>query len=601
MLLAIVLKRQLDVVDRLPFPDDVFRADLLVRATEQTTRVESEVTTIDSSKQRKQMYEKGAARSMSSSVNTTSNAAFESGLASPPPPPPAQAKDSYFYADGSPKHTLSDRDSDLLWNNYADLLEKGRFGSVGKKMPSLQVFQQYMDYHGRDRLELEWKVCQEAYRSNRGGHTSSKNATWADLQEVSSCRPLLSRKFVVGKYSCPLEAGNRLVKYMNHLIWAIATGRTFLSGYWDETACRKELNKDSGTYNNDKQPDEYCRYATNSQQDCDEVLRLRSWIPSEEDWKDRLDLEDPIRVDGINPKGADAMGRPYDQEAAPRVIRVGQQTLLTTALHLHKQQHRHKLLREGKNRRVTQLLLTDGYLFVYGMLFEFLFVLQPAALPDPYLVADPNVYQTVALHSRHPHKIHDGSNIEPETRCLNAVIPGLSVSTSEETMAAANSTTRPIPCIVYVMSDREASVAALKERIRQYSIGSISNHTVMETNGSNCVPIVANHSSGSSFQPEHGSFAGLGYFQDLALARHARSGFIAPHASKRAGKGIRTSSGLLRSVIEFRRKLEQRGGIANGFDGKVNETAISATTPTPLVSCTNPHFDVDVSNNVRLN
>jgi hypothetical protein len=62
-----------------------------------------------------------------------------------------------------------------------------------------------------------------------------------------------------------------------------------------------------------------------------------------------------------------------------------------------------------------------------------------------------------------------------------------------------------------------------------------------------CSLEVAQHQAGHSFLAEHGPFAGIGYFQDLAAVSLARSSFIGM---------TRTSSDLLKELVEFNRMME---------------------------------------------
>ena len=415
----------------------------------------------------------------------------------------------WFFPDGRPRFTES---INQTANYFRLAVEEGKFHDFTKVNVPLQMVQDYINNHGKRRLEREWQKCQ------RKATNPTNGTAWAFIQknlDVTHCANLAQRKFVVGRYSCPFEAGNRLHKYMNHFLWAMVTGRTFLSGYWDRKACLDE---------EEELPPNFCAYGVGSKSSCDTVLGLNAWVPQWDYWNDVLGLLPSlvVRVNGLG-HPHDSLGRPYDQDGAPRVLRVGQQHLLTTAMYLEASHSRDQLLGNDTNREYTRQLLSHGHHFLYGMLFECLFTLQPSALPDPSVVADSKVYQTWMLHSRHPSNKVDGSYIHPEVTCMEQQVEHI----------------QP-PCVVYLMSDRPKSLDALRRVLPLY----------------NCVPILANHSRDKSFSSEHGVFAGLGYFQDLALARNARHGFIAPHLQQRKGKGIRTSSGLVRSIIEFRRRLE---------------------------------------------
>jgi hypothetical protein len=49
----------------------------------------------------------------------------------------------------------------------------------------------------------------------------------------------------------------------------------------------------------------------------------------------------------------------------------------------------------------------------------------------------------------------------------------------------------------------------------------------------NCTAVFTSTSQGRSFRHEHGPFAGRGYFQDLAMTRHARRGLMSPNLKAR--------------------------------------------------------------------
>ena len=488
----------------------------------------------------------------------------------------------WFLADGRPRYTRPQQDDGD--DNYFWLAASGYFGNASQDLVPFKILLDYQKKHGRERLEQEWKSC----RKQKPPHPNGTLARIQSCPDCSACRKLAKRTFVVGRYSCPLEAGNRLHKYMNHLLWAIVTGRTFLSGYWDYASCLEEMDEV-----------DRCDKGINTKEDCHAVLRPnhqdkdKGWVPQWDDWKDILGLPPPVRVDGINPKGYDALGRPYDQDdsgndnnqtTTPRVMRVGQQLLLTPGMYLGFPPARSKLLGKPANRQLARRLTSLGHYFLYGMLWESLFTLQPQTThPDPSLVADPTVYQTWVLHSRHPTKEADGAYIEPERVCLERLAPHM----------------RP-PCVVYLMSDRETSLGILEEELKKTLVTSSSNNNNNNNNNKNqsfyCVGIVANHQRGSSaVSAEHGAFAGVGYFQDLALVRHARHGFIAPHLQKRVGKGIRTSSGLVRNLMEFRRQLENYARSNHN-----NSTAMTVTEEDNVYECTHPFQLRDKSSHLHL-
>jgi len=59
-----------------------------------------------------------------------------------------------------------------------------------------------------------------------------------------------------------------------------------------------------------------------------------------------------------------------------------------------------------------------------------------------------------------------------------------------------------------------------------------------------------------SFRLEHGPRAGRGFWEDVSLAIWARDGMISVHQHHRSSGLARTSTALVREIVEFRRTLE---------------------------------------------
>jgi hypothetical protein len=411
-----------------------------------------------------------------------------------PRPQPTHRGEGVFnlenYTSGSFLHTV---------DNYFELTQQNRsFFPIIAQLPPLEVMRVYIQEHSQQRLEKLWREC----------------------GNQSSCETLQNTQFIVGRYSCPIEAGNRLMRFMNGLVWAIATGKTFLWGHFDEEACHHMLADGEVTA-------EMCEKHLNSQQDCAKILHLADWVPSWEKWSVRLNLTYPVRASALGKRHVDAIAVPMDGPAVPRVVRVGQQNNLVTGMVLSKLGDRfNQLLQKPESRIRTQKFLSHGHYFAYGMLFESLFTLDPSLVPsDPAL--DNNRVDTYMLHSRHQLDSMDGSELDLEVSCMNKVISNRSDSDSK-------------PCVVYTMTDRMKTREKLPEALLKFKCASIFTDTIQ----------------GASFSTEHGPFAGRGYFQDLALVRQARRGFMSPNPRHRKRVGVRTSSALPRSIIEFRRVLE---------------------------------------------
>jgi hypothetical protein len=395
---------------------------------------------------------------------------------------------------------ISGGNTTIKAGNYFQLLQQGTFGQWASELPPVQLIMTYIQSHSQQALERVWHEC--------------GNETCAQFDSMS---------FVVGRYSCPLEAGNRIVRFLNHLVWAIITDRVFLWGYWDKNAC---LTESAGG-----NLDSWCSEMVNSVADCKEILKLASWVPSWDEWSLKLNLTQPIRACAVGNQDRDAIAFPMDGPQVPRVIRVGQQINLQLGVLLSQRRDRGILTRRGASqRRAGALFGTRGYqgvFFTYGMLFESVFSLHPSLLPNHDVLAiDNDKVNSYALHSRHQNKNDPGHNIGLDKSCMKTVL-------TNQTAGKA--------CIVYTMTDRLATKQQLPEALAHF----------------NCTAIFSkNTTAGKSHSSEHGPFAGRGYYEDIALAQYARQGFMSPNVRGRPRVGPRTSSGLPRSIIEFRRVVE---------------------------------------------
>jgi hypothetical protein len=383
-------------------------------------------------------------------------------------------------------------------DNYFELTQQNRsFFPIVPELPPLEVMRAYIQEHSQQHLENVWREC----------------------GNQSSCETLNSTQFIVGRYSCPMEAGNRLVRFMNGLLWAIATGRTFLWGHFDKEACLHML-ADGDAFA------EMCEMHLNSRQDCANILHLADWVPSWDEWSVKLNLTYPVRAcAGASPR-LDPIAIPMDDPAVPRVVHVGHQVNIDTGILLATWRPRvlREVLEEKQSRMRAKELFSIGVYFTYGMLFESLFTLDPS-LFSSYPALDNNRVDTYMLHSRHKRKDDDGSTIGLEISCMTEVLSNRIDSDSK-------------PCVVYAMTDRTKTREQLPEALSKF----------------NCTAFFSDTTQSESWSSEHGPFAGRGFFEDLALVHQARRGFMSPNRKTR--KGIRTSSALPRSIMEFRRMLE---------------------------------------------
>jgi hypothetical protein len=381
-------------------------------------------------------------------------------------------------------------------DNYFDQVQRNEsMFPIVSQLRSVQILREYIQSHSQEHLERLWIEC----------------------GNQSACDAFNETKFVVEWYSCPLEAGNRIFRFMNGLLWAIFTDRIFLWQYFDKALCDHDRPE---TYNCDQSN-------LNSPQDCESILHLAEWVPSWEEWSLKLNLSYPVQACAIGEK-PDPVAYHMDATWVPRVIRTGKQINMETALILSTPGRGLRRFITGPLRRMkAQIFLREqGVYFAYGMLFESLFTLDASLVPtEPPL--DNSKVDTYLLHSRHQFDYEDGSAIHLDVSCMNKV---LGKRTGSELK----------PCVVYVMTDRAITREKLPDALAAF----------------NCTAVFTRTSQGQSFRNEHGPFAGRGYYQDLAMTRHARRGLMSPNLKGRPLRGIRTSTALPRSLVEFRRVLE---------------------------------------------
>jgi hypothetical protein len=212
--------------------------------------------------------------------------------------------------------------------------------------------------------------------------------------------------------------------------------------------------------------------------------------------------------------------------SVPRVVR-----LYNKEPAMHTARMMPNLYKEIAERNTSKSIISQGVYFAYGMIFHALFSFDPSIEPPLDIVADATKTYTIVVHSRH-HLPRDTSTFVQE-ECLREFY--------NDVMNTSNNTK---PCVTYLMADREESL----DRLTKVA-------TTM-----NCTPIIAPHNvSDTIISREHGPYAGVGFFQDLALAARGRHAFTTQ--SKTAeGRWVamRTSSQLIWSIMNYR-------AIAEGF------------------------------------
>jgi hypothetical protein len=361
-----------------------------------------------------------------------------------------------------------------------------------------------------------------------------------------------NRQFVIGYYSCPLQAGNRLHDFWNSMIVAIVTNRTLLWKYSDEETC---LIANKGY------DPKVCEHGY-SEKDCDKTLERASWIPSFDEWAPKLGLNTTL-----GPRNPDChLGGMTGVEWWPtkemkKALNKHRRTRHNTEEHeRHPSRHlwlsgpliqtsrewfldeqvpkygMKRILIDGMRnssttsaksiqagQQIFEGLYSDGIDFLYGMLYRdtFTYIGDKSLQDTPEDRALSHGGITISLHSRHTQS-SDGKVSREERQCMNQVM--------FETRGRRGP---DVPCTIFLMSDRQQALDDLSQlAIEKY----------------NCTPVVAPHEAGSGLTREHGPFSGNGFFQDLYYGSKARDGYI--------GHCGRSSSQMLQDAIAYDRFME---------------------------------------------
>lgn len=335
------------------------------------------------------------------------------------------------------------------------------------------------------------------------------------------------RKFAIGYYSCPLQAGNRMHHFTNSVLWAVLTNRTLLWKYYDKETCQ-EVGHGF---------DRMICFSANTEPDCAEVLERADFLPSYDYWASKLDLPSPEFLPywstGMPLTHVKYWYEGVENDIIPGVADSTNATLVAYAQMFHQtassllaSESRNLLLITSAARERANRLLTESIDFIYGFIFFACFSFNPSISVPPQF---PKAYKenegtAVVMHSRHDDPKEDGSNILRETLCLQKVL--------SETQGS---------CQVSLMSDRPETI----EGVRLF-LGETFPH---------CTVLVAPHDVGKSWRKEHGPFAGTGYFQDLALVWNQTS-YVHTATTAFVGSNERSSGEIVREAMAY--QLHQR-------------------------------------------
>lgn len=398
----------------------------------------------------------------------------------------------------------------------------------------LQTLYEYIQHHSDPQLEVEFQNCQAQNKNQQIGNTKSRH-------KYHDC--LKDRKFMLVYYSCPSEAGNRLHWFMNSVIWGMVTNRTVLWRYLDVEVCDSLRQHNATRFH---VLNSSCGHRPNHKEDCDHSLNLAKWLPSFDTWNERLQLDNNSHGTDTNdnddsrysifvdPPDANVTSHD-DPDSNIRLIQIGDRYRFRDVKHFSK-----AAKDDPSMSKVMSQLEHHGHFFLYGMLLETVFSFPQHIQPSHTTLQQQPTSKdtkTVAIHVRHISAMDKGGNIEVETACLYKLLKD-----------------HQGPCATYLLSDRPLAVELLSNVSRDVF---------------NCTPITTNHDSkvqqekqsfsfGASYQKdlEHGPNAGAGFFRDLALAAHARHGFVTSRMEQKRGKNktiaLRSSSALLLELMEYR-------------------------------------------------
>ena len=316
------------------------------------------------------------------------------------------------------------------------------------------------------------------------------------------------RSYILGVYTCPYQAGNRLHDFTAAVVAAILTNRTLLWKYYDPDTC--------SALGNFSKTGLWCGHL-GSYEECHQIIDRANWIPSYSDWALSLGMNPKVSYNGRRPQGGnyrhnDTLFIPFDMVTAkePGIWKSG------GYLRYHSF--------AGKRLNVLYKL---GTMYLFGMIFHEVFPIKPYVKGSPLLPSEVTNTKgkqgspiTISVHSRHGSRKDDGKNVTREKGCLLEIFEVLSVGLAESSKV----------CFVHLMSDRELTINLLSEWILE---------------STTCTPIIAMHEKGKGLTKEHGPYAGKGYFDDLSEGRQARDGFV--------GSCKRSSSQLLWELIEYDR------------------------------------------------
>jgi hypothetical protein len=381
-------------------------------------------------------------------------------------------------------------------------------------LESVRILQQYKEWHSHDSLVRQ-------------------------LESANNSSAVVDRLlFAVVYYSCPHRSGNMLHSFFNAAIWAIVNNRTLLYSYDEEAA-------------------------HNTIEDCNQILLLNPWVPSFEHWSTALQLPPPVPIKMNTRRTKEQLGGrfyshqeqlasmkhqvviypliPDVQPDNPFISRVSwwedpRRLTRPCFRNIFYYDRRRIHLSSSWSKTLLKSLYAEGLYFLYGLLFREFFTIHATTEPLGPAPTSPTTHTStyknrpaisIALHSRHSNSDDDGSNIEGEVRCL------------ERWVTPTLRTTHATPsCVVYLMSDRNATLYQLAEWLEQ------RNCTAQWA--PHASSSVLDHRHGWGSNAEHGPFAGPGFLLDLSFCAQAETAVV--------GDFTRSSTVLLLDLVSYDRR-----------------------------------------------
>ena len=354
-----------------------------------------------------------------------------------------------------------------------------------------------------------------------------------------------NRSYIVAGYSCPRQVGVQLNDFLNGLLQAVVTNRTFLYTYTNFA--------------------NWWTQGVNTPAICDRILHRGEWMPQYETIRDACQLEPKVAF--RNPSNAySAHNKSVMFERVDKGL-----SLFDTTHHHHQVLEPPRMWGTGPTEvwpgliiltnkyasayvgsaygienlaesEIVKRLYREGPSFLYGMLlsesFQFTSELVQTVQGDIRIAPPPDDEVSIAVHSRRIKIGQDGSDVSEEVQCLDDILAVARFRRRGLFQKLLGAETASLPCSVYIMSDRELTIKEFAKASQARGC-----HVVTVTDRGPAQQRV----NDTSKTAEHGPFAGVGYFQDLIVASQARSAIIS--------RG-RSSSALLDEMIEYGRRTE---------------------------------------------